>query len=133
MSKRVGIVSLFFAWLCASGALLDATQVFAWGRMFVGYARTMSFEAAVIQTMDPAKPCVICTAVRRARDVERHDAPSAAPTTVERLLLAHVQNEPFLLPSIRTEWPEADSLPVPSWRMAVPLPPPRAQVRVSIG
>ena len=34
MRKNLAITSLLFAWLCANGALLDAVQVFAWGKMF---------------------------------------------------------------------------------------------------
>jgi hypothetical protein len=133
MSKRLGIISLFIAWLCASGALLDTAQVFAWVRMFAGYTRTMSIETAVIQTMDPNKPCAICKAVRRARDAGRHEKAAATPPAVEQMLLAHVQDEPFVLPPIRSEWPQADPIPIPSWRMPVPVPPPRTHVQGSIG
>lgn len=126
MPKRLSSICLFLAWLCASGALLDTVQVFAWARMFAGYARTMSVVEAAIETMDPGKPCPICLAVRRARDSQRPKQPAVPPASVARMLLVPVQNEPFVLPSIRPEWPEAVPVAMASWLTPVSVPPPRA-------
>jgi hypothetical protein len=133
MFKRLSCIGLFLAWLCASGAFLDTTQVFAWARMFTGYARTMSIEEAAAHTMDPEKPCAICMAVRRAREAQRHQQPAATSVSVEKMLLAHVHDEPLILLPVRPEWPAANPVPVRSWRTPVPVPPPRALIRGFIG
>jgi hypothetical protein len=125
MSKRFRFICLFTAWCCASGALLDLAQVFAWARMFAGYARTMSVGAAAVRTMDPDQPCAICLAVRRAREAERHQQPAPVQPSVEKMLLAQVQNEPFFLVPIRPEWTDGNQVPVCSWCAPVTVPPPR--------
>jgi len=113
--------------------MLDMMQVFAWARMFTGYARTMSVERAVALTMDPGKPCAICMAVRRAREAEQHERPVAAPLSVEKILLAQVRNEPFIPLRVRPEWPDANPASALSWCAPVPVPPPRTPIRASIG
>jgi hypothetical protein len=124
---------LVVAWLCANGAFLDVVQVFAWGRMFVGYARTLSIAEAAVQTLDPDKPCPICLAVRRAREAEQHQQSAAVPIAVVKTLLAPVQNEPFIFPLIRPEWPDANSVMMVSWLPPVPVPPPRTPTQVLVG
>ena len=133
MFKRVGTICLFFAWLCASGALLDTIQVLAWARMFAGYTRTMSMAEAAVQTMDPDKPCAICLAVHRAREGEPRQQSALIPASVVKTLLASVQNEPFILPLIRPEWPDANPAQMPSWQPPVPVPPPRTPIRSLVG
>jgi len=133
MFRRVSFICMLAAWLCASGALLDTTQVFAWARMFAGYTRTLSIKEAAIQTMDADKPCAICLAVRRARDAERHQPPATVPAPIEKMLLACVQTQLFVFPELRPEWPDAVPEPAVSWRTAVPVPPPRTPVRDLIG
>jgi hypothetical protein len=127
------ITGLVIAWLCANGAFLDVVQVFAWGRMFVGYARTLSIAEAAVQTFDPGKPCPICLAVRRARATEKRRQSAAVPTSVTKALLARMQNEPFILPLIRPEWPDADSVMMGSWLPPVPVPPPRTPIQLVVG
>jgi hypothetical protein len=132
--RRFSLLCLFAAWLCASGAVLDVVQVFAWGRMFTAYARTMSLTQATEETMDASKPCAICLAVRRARDSERHEQPVSLPQTAERLLLAyHAADMPVLVRTEAVEWTTTfESRPV-FWCEDVPVPPPRAGQVSSIG
>src|SRR5687768_1456684 len=47
---RFAQLSLLLAWVCANGAIWDAVQVFAWSKMFVGYASTMTVPAALRET-----------------------------------------------------------------------------------
>ncbi len=126
MRRSLAASALLLAWLCAQGFLLDSVQVFAWAKMYAGYARTLSWSAAVAETFDPGKPCAICCAVRKAREHRsessglpaREDGPSlvfALVTTevwVERADLGgrHVQVPPM----------------IEEWLAPVPKPPPRA-------
>lgn len=41
LNRRLPIIALLLAWVCANGALLDAAQVLAWAKMFRGYAAVM--------------------------------------------------------------------------------------------
>ena len=133
MFKRFSCSCLLLGWLCASGALLDTIQVYAWARMFIGYTRTMSLAEAGIQTMDPDKPCPICLAVRRAREAEQRKQPAVPPTSVVKTLLVQVQNEPLILPVVRPEWPDAKLATMASWHPPVPVPPPRTPIRRLVG
>lgn len=133
MFKRLSCICLLLGWLCASGALLDTIQVYAWTRMFVSYTKTMSIAEAAIETMDPGKPCPICLAVRRAREAEQRKQPAVPPTSIARMLLARVPDEPFILQPARPGWPDANPVLMASWRPPVPVPPPRTPIRSLVG
>jgi hypothetical protein len=66
---------LSIAWLCASGAHLDALQVAAWGKMFAGYFGNMSVAQALSATFDPAKPCKMCIEIAKAKDATERQIP----------------------------------------------------------
>lgn len=124
MRRHFSVCCLFAAWLCANGALLDVAQVFAWARMFAGYAQTESVTAALRSTLDPAKPCPICLAVEKARDASREQQPPAATVALEKIVLICQRAEILFAPAAPREWPET----APAWREPVPLPPPRVRL-----
>jgi hypothetical protein len=126
MPRSLACLSLLFAWVCASGALLDVAQGLAWSRMFVGYARTESVAAAARDTFDPGRPCALCRAVSHAREAApRTLAPGAG---AQKLVLICQDTVDYVgTPAPRTWWPLAG--PADAWRPEdVPLPPPRALV-----
>jgi hypothetical protein len=124
--KNLSIASLLLAWLCANGALLDAVQVFAWGKMFAGYTGTMSVTAALRATFDPAKPCELCVTVAAAKDTAQKQLPSQVErAAADKLLLAlHSVARPVFV-SPPADWPAALASAAPSRTEPVPLPPPR--------
>jgi hypothetical protein len=125
--KHLAIASLLFAWLCANGALLDAVQVFAWGKMFAENARTQPLGEALAATFDPAKPCEVCLGVAAAKETAKQQLPGSVdhPSTEKIVLALHVSARPlFLSPS--ADWPVTLASVPPSRTEPVPLPPPRA-------
>ncbi len=127
MRRTVAITSLLFAWLCANGALLDAVQVFAWGKMFSENARTMSVARALSATFDPARACELCSTVAAAKDTAAKQLPAAVESSgAEKLVLAlHAPAHPIFV-SPATDWPVTlASVPL-SRTEPVPVPPPRA-------
>jgi hypothetical protein len=120
------IIALLAGWLCASGAMLDVVQVFAWARMFTGYARAMPVAEAAIETMDPNKPCPICLALRHAREESKQEQPATELAAAEKLVLVFDAAEPVVLVREQERWPKIRELQPLSWRSAVPVPPPRA-------
>ena len=84
--RTFAIASLIFAWICANGAVWDAVQVFAWARMFAGYAHTLPVRAALRETFDPGKPCEICMAVAKAKEAERKQAPRPLERSTAKLV-----------------------------------------------
>lgn len=125
MKRRLPILALLGAWICANGALLDAVQVFAWARMFSQYAGTMDAGAALSRTFDPSRPCNLCRTVSRARDQAKTQLPAAVESSGEKLILAFHQPRPVLFLKDPAEW-EHDSPACGPFRTdPVPVPPPR--------
>ncbi len=128
MARRLPAISLLCAWLCASGAMLDVTQVFAWTRMFTGYAGTESFAAAVRDTFDPGRPCEICRAVSRAREASGDRAPAVPPSGSDRMILICERSDVFVAGSAKRAWPDVPSSRAMARSGDVPVPPPRARL-----
>ena len=126
MRKNLAITSLLFAWLCANGALLDAVQVFAWGKMFAENARTLPLGEALRTTFDPAKPCEFCLGVAAAKETAKQQLPGSVdqPSTEKLVLALHSSARPFFL-SPYPDWPVTLASVPPSRTEPVPLPPPR--------
>jgi hypothetical protein len=128
MLRRISALSLLGAWLCASGALLDVTQVIAWSRMFAGYARTESLAAAAKETFDPAKPCAICRAVCHAREAAGQRGAPAPSAGGDKIVLIFERPAAFVATAVERAWPEV--LPGRAAARAgdVPVPPPKARL-----
>jgi hypothetical protein len=127
MSRRLVTASLLWAWLCASGAMLDLTQLVAWTRMFAGYARTESVLAAAKETFDPGKPCRLCRAVSRAREACGRHGPAVPSAGAQRLVLIIERATPFIGLPAADDWPEEGLLKAPARSAEVPVPPPRGR------
>ena len=124
--RRLPTFALLCAWLCASGALLDMAQVFAWTRMFAGYARSESIVAAAKETFDPAKPCALCCAVGKAREASRQHGPAVPAAASERMVLILERPVPFVPASDGRGWPDVKSSRATALSGDVPVPPPKA-------
>jgi hypothetical protein len=123
--KNVSVAGLLLAWLCANGAVWDIAQVFAWGRMFVGYTQTMTVAAALRETFNPAKPCEMCVTVSTAKTAEQQQAPVALERAIEKLVLVCESPAPIIFVASSREWPAVLASAAPGRVEAVPVPPPR--------
>jgi hypothetical protein len=124
--KNLAITSLLFAWLCANGALLEAVQVFAWGKMFSENLQTMRVATALRATFDPARACEFCLGVAAAKETAKQQLPGSVdqPSTEKLVLALHSSARPFFL-SPSADWPVTLASVPPSRTEPVPLPPPR--------
>ena len=126
MRRKLSITCLLLAWLCANGALLDAVQVFAWGKMFAENARTQPLGEALAATFDPAKPCEVCLGVAAAKETAKQQLPGSVdhPSTEKLVLALHLSARPiFMAPA--AGWPVTLASVPPSRTEPVPVPPPR--------
>ena len=125
--KMFATCCLLLAWLCATGAVCDVAQLFAWGRMFAGYARVLSVREALTETFDANKPCELCLAVKKTRTSEEGQ-PRAAEFSAEKLLLACATTADTELVPIApaNHWPLALDWNATGRVDPVPVPPPRA-------
>jgi len=122
--RILALFSLTLAWLCANGAVWDVAQVFAWSRMFTGYAEALPVGTALRETFDPAKPCHLCEAIARAKQTSTKQ-PAAAPAATVKLILAlELPADPVVERSV-SAWPRSAPSSSVSWTAAVPVPPPR--------
>ena len=124
--KPLASLCLLFAWFCANGALLDGVQVFAWAKMFAGYAQSMPVRVALRETFDPAKPCEMCVGVAHAKETAREQQPQAVERSAEKILLALHAASPFVFEICPVDWPNAAAFAGPMRVETVPVPPPRA-------
>jgi len=120
--RHLSVLCLLAAWLCANGVVLDIVQVYAWARMFTGYAQAVSLGQAAAETFDPSKPCAICKAVQKARDsAPKQEATSAA----ERITLICQRSRILVAGPSAPEWPDVPPRFAPAWSAPVPQQPPR--------
>jgi len=111
-----------------TGAEWDLLQVFAWGRMFVTHARTMSVSAAVHKTFD-GEMCGICRLVDNAKKQEQSRSNSPDLKVQTKILLVSEAPAPVVI-----EVPDegarrlAPSLTPSQFRSAPPVPPPRQAI-----
>lgn len=128
MRRRLSILCLLGAWVCASGILLNLEQGVAWVRMFNGYAKSCSVSTALQRTFDPEKPCAICRAVERAQEAAQDQQPAAVSPVAVRLLLICGERSAGLTPAaaVAVEWPAQPAWAASAPYRPVPLPPPRA-------
>lgn len=129
MRQRFAIFSLLIAWLLATGSQWDLVQTFAWGRMFLGYAKTMSLLDAAKETFDPEKPCALCCAVRKAKQQQNNSSLPPETKLREKLLLVFQPSPSVVFLSLETNsWSLSDLLPLSAERAAPPNPPPRGML-----
>lgn len=128
MRRKVSLVCLLFAWLCANGAIWNAVQVVAWARMFEQNVRMMPVTRALQVTFDGSAPCALCHISEKARDAERDQLPrdAALGDAMDKVLLLADDAPGIVLVPPADAWPEtADAIGL-SRVDAVPVPPPRA-------
>jgi hypothetical protein len=125
MSRRLPAISLMCAWLCASGALLDMAQVFAWTRMFTDYASVEPLSAALSDTFS-GRPCEICRAVTSAREAAGQRAPAVLSAGGDRMILIFDRPEVFVAAPSERAWPKVTLVRAVSRICDVPVPPPKA-------
>lgn len=122
MRRTISILSLSLAWLCANGALWDAVQVFAWGKMVRDYSRIMPLVQAIEQTFDGSAPCELCVAVDEATQGQPE---SQVERSRERVLLAYQALESMVLIVPESAWPGVSHAIGLTRSDIVPVPPPR--------
>jgi hypothetical protein len=129
MRLRIAQLVACFAWLLASGGHWDAIQAFAWGRMIVGYSRTMALDEAVTQTFDAANLCGVCewVAENKTRDsATGADAPGDLVAKARPPLALPPTQVFFFAACAAREWPRDQAWRAEQWREAPPVEPPRA-------
>ncbi len=125
IGRKLSIISLLVAWLCANGLMLDVMQCVAWAKMFAGYAPHMSVTAALSETFDPAKPCQLCTRVAEARSQQTLPTSQTVHAIDKIVLIAQSAPARVTPAPAREAWPRPWAENAERRIEAVPQPPPR--------
>ena len=129
MRRRLPILCLLAAWLCAHGAVWHVVQVVAWTKMFHAYAQVMPVHHALARTFDGSDVCGLCEVAQGAQDETREKLPAsaAAAASLEKFVTsATLHVPPIALPEAATPWPELVAEIGLTRGHRVPVPPPRA-------
>ncbi|HTQ30022.1 MAG TPA: hypothetical protein VMI53_02330 [Opitutaceae bacterium] len=126
MRRKIQLICLLSAWLLATGSQWDMVQVFAWGRMFAGYAREMPLTAALGQTFKPDNMCPICRAVKAAKQQQDESPAASYKDELGKILLVFEPVPQIVVahPSF-SSWSPSDQILTGALRAAPPVPPPR--------
>ena len=126
MRRKIQLLCLLSAWLLATGSQWDLVQVFAWGRMFAGYAHEMPLAAALSQTFKPDNMCSLCRAVKAAKQQQEQSPADAYQDGLGKILLVF-EPEPKVVVAAPAfySWSPSDQIMTGAMRAAPPLPPPR--------
>jgi hypothetical protein len=120
--RIIAITTLCLAWLCANGALWDAVQVFAWGKMVHDYSQVMPLQQAIAKTFDGTASCEICVVVD---DAKAQQPAQQIERSAEKVLLVCQTPETFLVNVPEFSWPGAVHCAGLSRTEKVPVRPPR--------
>jgi hypothetical protein len=123
--RRIATAALVIAWLCANGALWDAMQVAAWGKMFAGYSESMSITQALSVTFDGSKPCEMCSGIAKAKETATKQMPATERQAAAKFVLAiHTVETPVFVNEL-DDWTMSPPLGIRERTDPVPVPPPR--------
>jgi hypothetical protein len=127
MRRRVSLIALCAAWLCANGALWNAVQVVAWAKMLHDYSQVMPVPQALRVTFDGSAPCDLCKLSQKAQKTACDQLPrdAALGGGMEKLLLVSESAAPVVLTAPDFAWPGGVNAAGPARTESVPVPPPR--------
>ena len=127
MRRRLSILSLCFAWLCANGALWNAVQVVGWAKMFHDYSQVMPVAHALEITFSGDAACALCHISRTAQDAAREQLPrdTALGGGLEKPLLVSEDAPPVVVTAPDFAWPGVANDAGLTRTEAVPVTPPR--------
>lgn len=120
--RRISLLSLCLAWLCANGAIWDVVQAVAWAKMVRDYSRVMPVARAVEITFNGTAPCTLCVLVEEGRAGE---STQQVERSHERVLLALHLPDRIVLGAPDQKWSVATDAIGLIRTDPVPVPPPR--------
>ena len=126
MRRKISVICLLVAWLCANGVTWNVVQAVAWARMYRDNARLMPATEALKLTFSGEAPCALCRLAETAKNTaDQQLPPDAIGSGSEKFLLACTVPAPVIFVSPDSAWPGVADDVGRVRTDAVPLPPPR--------
>lgn len=126
MRRKISLLCLLVAWVCANGVVWNAVQVVGWTKMLHDYSRVMPVGEAIKLTFSGEAPCDFCRVAESGRGQAEQQLPhDVLGSAAERILFVADAAPVVVLPAPLASWPvlaaETGSLRTET----VPVPPPR--------
>ena len=80
MRRKISLLCLLVAWLCANGVVWNVVQVIGWPKMLHDYSQVMPVTEAIKLTFSGEAPCDFCRVAETGKDQADQQLPS--PTSV---------------------------------------------------
>ena len=126
MRRKISVLFLLVAWLCANGVVWNAVQVIGWAKMVRDYSEVMPFTQALSVTFSGEAPCDFCRVAESGREqAEQLPQQATLSAALEKIYFVADGTPVVVLPVPMAAWPvlaaETGALRIE----AVPVPPPR--------
>jgi hypothetical protein len=124
--RKISVLFLLLAWLCANGVVWNAVQVVGWVKMVRDYSEVMPFTQALSVTFSGEAPCDFCRVAESGRE-QTQQLPQQATlgAAVEKIFFLADAAPVVVLPAPVASWPVPAAETGSRRGEAVPVPPPR--------
>lgn len=126
MRRKISLLCLLLAWLCANGVVWNAVQVVGWTKMLRDYSRVMPVGEAIKLTFSGEAPCDFCRVAESGRDQAGQQLPHDVPgSAAERIFFVADCTPLEVVATADSTWPGLAHEAGLTRTAAVPVPPPR--------
>jgi hypothetical protein len=125
--RKLSLLCLLAAWLCANGVVWNAVQVVGWTKMLSDYSRVMPVTEAIKLTFSGEAPCDFCRVAESGRNQAEQQLPhDILGSAAERILFVADCTPLEVVAATDSTWPGLVAEAGLTRPGAVPVPPPRA-------
>jgi hypothetical protein len=124
--RKISVLFLLVAWLCANGVVWNAVQVVGWVKMVRDYSEVMPFTQALSVTFSGEAPCDFCRVAESGREqAEQLPQQATLGAAMEKIFFVADTAPVVVLPVPTAAWPVLAAETGSRRIEAVPVPPPR--------
>ena len=126
MRRKISVLFLLIAWLCANSVVWNAVQVVGWVKMVRDYTEVMPFTQALSVTFSGEAPCTFCRVAESGREqTEQLPQQATLGAAMEKIYFVADAAPVVVLPVPVAAWPGLTADAGLRRVEAVPVPPPR--------
>ena len=127
MRRKISILCLLVAWLCANGVVWNVVQVIGWSKMLHDYSRVMPVAEAIKLTFSGEAPCDFCRVAETGKDQADQQLPhDILGSPAERIFFVSDCTPLEVVLATDLSWPGLVHEAGLTRTGSVPVPPPRA-------
>jgi len=124
--RKISLICLLTAWLCANGVVWNVVQVVGWAKMIHDYSDVMPVAKAIKLTFSGEAPCNFCRVAESGKDQADQQLPhEVLGSATERILFVADCTPLEVVVATDFTWPGLVHEAGLTRTAAVPVPPPR--------